>query len=120
MNRIYLDVTDLIEFLTRSESPSGVQRVVAEVTPLLIVTNHAHPVVLDRTRGVFVELSAAETETLVIEGVRSSTHRATVNLATVASATIERAKTAQPALIDTSCTLVFLGALWINLSLIHI
>jgi glycosyltransferase involved in cell wall biosynthesis len=114
MNRIYLDVTDLIEFLTRSESPSGVQRVVAEVVPLLIATNDAHPVVLDRTRGVFVELSSEETETLVTDGVRSSAHRAPVNLPAVANATIERAKTAQPALIDTSCTLVFLGALWIN------
>ena len=114
MNRIYLDVTDIVEFMTRSESPSGVQRVVAEVAPLLCSSIAAHPVVLDRTRGVFVELSTAETEALVTNGVRSYTHRATVDLAPVAGATIERATTAQPASIDTSCTLVFLGALWIN------
>lgn len=114
MNRIYLDVTDFVEFLTRSESPSGVQRVVAEVAPLLIASTAAHPVVLDRTRGVFVELTAAETETLVTGGVRSSTRHVSVNVASAADSTIERAKTANPAVIDTPCTLVFLGALWIN------
>ena len=57
MSTIYLDVTDYVEFLTRSESPSGVQRVVAEVSPLLMSSHAARPVLLDRARGVFVELT---------------------------------------------------------------
>lgn len=50
------DVSDLVEFYTRGESASGVQRVVAGISPDLI---HAggQPVVLDRARGVFTPLS---------------------------------------------------------------
>ena len=114
MVRSYLDVTDLIEFLTRSESPSGVQRVVAEVTPLLMASIGARPVLLDRSRGEFVELDPGESHELLTLGVRSCSHRDPVQLAALAEATLQRARTAQPALIDTSCTLVFLGALWIN------
>jgi glycosyltransferase involved in cell wall biosynthesis len=114
MDRSYLDVTDLIEFLTRSESPSGVQRVVAEVAPLLMASIGARPVLLDRSRGVFVELDPGESHELLTLGVRSCSHCDPVQLAALAEATIQRARTAQPALIDTSCTLVFLGALWIN------
>jgi glycosyltransferase involved in cell wall biosynthesis len=114
MDRSYLDVTDLIEFLTRSESPSGVQRVVAEVAPLLMASIGARPVLLDRSRGAFVELDPGESHELLTLGVRSCSHRDPVQLAALAEATLQRARTAQPALIDTSCTLVFLGALWIN------
>ena len=114
MDGLYLDVTDLIEFLTRSESPSGVQRVVAEVAPLLVASIGARPVLLDRSRGAFVELDPGESHELLMAGVRSCSHRDAGQLAALAGATIERARTAQPALIDTSCTLVFLGALWIN------
>ncbi|MDB0018655.1 glycosyltransferase family 4 protein [bacterium] len=114
MDRSYLDVTDLIEFLTRSESPSGVQRVVAEVAPLLMASIGARPVLLDRSRGAFVELDPGESHELLTLGVRSCSHCDPVQLAALAEATIQRARTAQPALIDTSCTLVFLGALWIN------
>ncbi|MDA9802846.1 glycosyltransferase family 4 protein [bacterium] len=114
MDRSYLDVTDLIEFLTRSESPSGVQRVVAEVAPLLMASIGARSVLLDRSRGAFVELDPGESHELLTHGVRSCSHCDPVQLAALAEATIQRARTAQPALIDTSCTLVFLGALWIN------
>ena len=44
MSTIYLDVTDYVEFLTRSESPSGVQRVVAEVSTLLMASHAAESV----------------------------------------------------------------------------
>ena len=60
-----LDVTEFVEFLTRKESVSGVQRVVAELTPRL---SQLHPVVLDRGRGVFVTLSPAEISLLTQVG----------------------------------------------------
>jgi hypothetical protein len=42
----FLDVTDLVEFLQRRESVSGVQRVIAQTVPLLLALGT--PVVLDR------------------------------------------------------------------------
>ncbi|MCH9738491.1 MAG: glycosyltransferase family 4 protein [Actinomycetia bacterium] len=100
-----LDVTDFVEFLTREESVSGVQRVVAELTPRL---SQSHPVVLDRGRGVFVALNPPEVALLSQQGFdRAST-------ATQAQQILERARTATPQVINTETVLVFLGALWIS------
>ena len=58
-----LDVTDLVEFLQRQESVSGVQRVIAETVPLMVDADPtARCIVLDRARGVFVTLTDAETK----------------------------------------------------------
>ena len=72
---LLLDVTDLVEFLQRRESVSGVQRVIAETAPLMLGDNAQAPaaaVILDRPRGVFVALTAAETQALILTGAASN------------------------------------------------
>ena len=112
----YLDVTDLVEFLQRKESVSGVQRVVVETTPrILAMDSNARAVVLDRTRGFFIALNAQEQQELITAGVRTNPNRD--KLAQQATRTLNRAQTAQPINTGTHSTLVFLGALWIADSL---
>lgn len=111
-----LDVTDLVEFLQRQESVSGVQRVIAETAPLLLAADaKAHAVVLDRGRGVFVALTSEETGALVRTGAGS--HNPAPDrpaLAAAATACLARAGAAEPVAIDEGTVLVFLGAVWIN------
>ena len=111
-----LDVTDLVEFLQRRESVSGVQRVLAETVPLLLDRDpDARPVVLDRPRGVFVALDAAETQGLLRTGARSDsplTDREA--LAAAATACLARAHQAPAVAIDPGTVLALLGAVWIN------
>jgi glycosyltransferase involved in cell wall biosynthesis len=116
-----LDVTDFVEFLTRKESVSGVQRVVAELTPRL---SQLHPVVLDRGRGVFVTLSPPEISLLAQVGYHDLTSPELANrvvtstdrnsIAAKAQQILDRARTAPPQVINTETVLVFLGALWIS------
>ena len=112
--RVFYDVTDLVEFCQRRESVSGVQRVVAEVVPLLLQRVSGECVFLDRSRGVFVSLIAEEREILIDEGVRASSSTDMDRLATIADGALSRGRTAEPAVLDSATTLVFLGALWIN------
>jgi len=91
-----LDVTDFVEFLGRGESVSGVQRVIAEVSPRL---TDIQPVVLDRARGEFIALTPTEV---------TQVHN--LNAAGI----LDRARTAQPVTINPDTILVFLGALWIS------
>ncbi len=119
--RSLLDVTDLIEFLQRQESVSGVQRVIAETAPLMLdapagtLDGRAAAVVLDRSRGAFVELTAGETATLIRTGAGSANpapdRRA---LAAAASACLDRARDAPAVRMTPGTVLVFLGAVWIN------
>ena len=113
--RVLFDVTDLVEFLQRQESVSGVQRVVAETVPLLISAPGHSSVLLDRHRGEFVKLTPSESETLILQGARAqSTQIDRAHLSSIAAATIPRASTASVLDINADDTLVFLGALWIN------
>jgi glycosyltransferase involved in cell wall biosynthesis len=111
-----LDVTDLVEFLQRQESVSGVQRVIAETVPLLLAADAAcRAVVLDRPRGVFVALTEQETQTLLRRGASAGAGIADrPALAGAASACLARAAGASPVAIDDRSVLVFLGAVWIN------
>ena len=112
----YLDVTDLIEFLQRRESVSGVQRVIAETAPLLMCDpDHAMtPILLDRTRGVFVALTDDEAATLIRAGARSESAADRDQLAATASSCIARAASAQPVYFDHESVIVYLGAVWIS------
>ncbi|MDC3376519.1 glycosyltransferase family 4 protein [Candidatus Nanopelagicales bacterium] len=114
MSSVFIDVTDLAEFLERQESVSGVQRVVVEVVPLLVQQPGAACVLLDRSRGVFVELTEDEKQTLIDRGVRNCSTLDRVNLANVSSQCLERARNADPVEFNDDSVLVFLGALWIN------
>lgn len=114
MTSVLLDVSDLVEFLQRRESVSGVQRVIAETAPLLVEQCAATCVFLDRARGEFVALSSTEQEILIDSGARSSTPADRDRLAAAATSALDRGRTSQPMIIDTDTTLVFLGALWIN------
>ena len=115
MPAIWLDVTDLVEFLQRQESVSGVQRVIAETAPLLMAADSGiTPVVLDRPRGVFVPLTAAEIERLLRQGAQSTSNLTRESLARAADACLARAHTADPVAITPESVIVFLGAVWIN------
>ena len=114
--RRLLEVTDLIEFLQRQESVSGVQRVIAETAPLMLAADSAMAaVVLDRFRGVFVTLTTDETARLIETGARSDNPSPDRDgMASAASACLERARSADPAAISADTVIVFLGAVWIN------
>lgn len=116
MSALLIDVTDLVEFLQRRESVSGVQRVIAETTPLLEIKSEviAHPVLLDRGRGVFVQLTHTEHHLLIQRGARAGSDATREELAMGADAAITRAATATQVKIANGDVLVFLGALWIN------
>jgi glycosyltransferase involved in cell wall biosynthesis len=104
---IWLDVTDLVEFLTRRESVSGVQRVIMGAAPLLISSQHSvHPVFLDRTRGVFVALTKSESDEIFGEdaGTRADT----------AEWILARGQTAQSVDWKPDDVALFLGAVWIH------
>jgi len=111
---ILIDVTDLVEFLQRRESVSGVQRVVAETAPLLVGQLAAACVFLDRARGEFVALTEPESHILIDQGARSNSNVPVEELAQVATSTLQRGHTAPPAAIGDHTTILFLGALWIN------
>ena len=111
---VLIDVTDLVEFCQRAESVSGVQRVVAEVAPLLIEASGARCVFLDRPRGLFIELNSEEQHKLVETGVRSKSSADRSVLAATADSAMARGQTAQPVPLGKDSVLVFLGALWIN------
>ncbi len=112
----YLDVTDLVEFLQRKESVSGVQRVVVETTPRILETHDkSQAVILDRARGLFIQLTKGECDSLIFDGVRTNPNRDA--LAQAANACLDRARFAVPVKVDAQAILVFLGALWIADSL---
>jgi glycosyltransferase involved in cell wall biosynthesis len=110
-----IDVTDLVEFLQRRESVSGVQRVIAQTAPLLISSSEhpAVPVILDRPSGAFIALTETEVETLLIAQVRAAQPDRD-STAAVATAALERARGADPVRVTPETVLVFLGAVWIN------
>lgn len=112
MQRVLLDVTDLVEFLQREESVSGVQRVIARTVPLLLERSGARAILLDRGRGVFVELSPEETASLLGDVAPTVVTRPAI--AAQASACLVRAHTAAPLVIDGDTTMVFMGAVWIS------
>ena len=116
MSAVLLEVTDLVEFLQRQESVSGVQRVIAETAPLMLAADpRVVPVLLDRSRGELVPLSVGEVDTLIRTGAGASHAQADrAGLPAAATAAIERARTAEPIGIDGETVLVFLGAVWIN------
>ncbi|CAB4903324.1 MAG: glycosyltransferase [Actinobacteria bacterium] len=116
MSALLIDVTDLVEFLQRRESVSGVQRVIAETTPLLEIKSEviAHPVLLDRGRGVFVQLTHTEHHVLIQRGARAGSDATRDELAAAADAAIARVGSAVPVKVQQGDVLVFLGALWIN------
>ena len=109
-----LDVTDLIEFLSRRESVSGVQRVVAQTVPLLAEAPETACVFLDRSRGVFIALTGDEQALLIGQGARAGSTASAETLAEAAVRTLGRGTTAAPTSIDDATVLVFLGAPWIN------
>jgi len=114
MTQVLLDVSDLVEFLQRRESVSGVQRVIAETAPLLIEHTSISCVFLDRARGEFIALTPQEQRTLIEQGARASTTTSRDELAAVARSTLERGCMATPVIVDVDTTVIFLGALWIN------
>ncbi len=112
-----LDVTDLVEFLQRRESVSGVQRVIAETAPLLMAAreNPAVPVLLDRGSGSFKALTDQEVAVLLSKVAAPHATRPTRDdLAEAANRCLARARTAESIDVTRDTVIVFLGAVWIN------
>jgi len=112
MTVVRIDVTDLVEFLQRQESVSGVQRVIAQTAPLLLSDPRANAVILDRGRGVFVDLDAHEVNHLLMASHASALSRS--QTAIEATACLTRIATADPSTIGEDSVMLFLGAVWIN------
>ena len=108
---LWIDVTDLVEFIASGSTVSGVQRVEAQLAPLLLGDN-TQAVILDRGRGTFIALTEQETSDLIVNGVCGGVAIATEQ----ARLCIERALTADPVLLssETNSVLLVLGAAWIN------
>ncbi|MDP1876050.1 MAG: hypothetical protein Q8M17_00625, partial [Actinomycetota bacterium] len=107
-----VEVTDLVEFLQREESASGVQRVIAQTAPRVIAQNPpARAVVLDRASGRLVALSDDEARAVLQPGDGAAERAAR---AAAASGILARARTAAAAAIDSETTIAYLGAVWIN------
>ena len=102
-----MDVTDLLEFTTRGESPSGVQRVVLGVLPHLVASS-VGVIALDRGRGAFVELEPTRVLEATRPGPRSSE---------AARALIGELSGRAPVAVDENTVVLFPGAVWINDSL---
>ena len=111
---VMIDVTDLVEFVSRRESVSGVQRVVAQTCPLLIESLDARCVFLDRRRGVFIALTGRELDVLIYRGARSRSDADPDLLADAAVEALQRGHAADAVAITDQSILLFLGALWIN------
>lgn len=116
---IALDVTDLVEFLGRRESVSGVQRVIAETVPLLreSLTDcgyQVRSVMLDRVRGDFVEVPSDLERVLIDQGARTGSGMDRAALAEAAERLIERSRILSGVEFSADDVLVFLGALWIS------
>jgi len=84
------------------------------MSPLLAAQVQGSFVILDRPRGVFVELTEAEVEDVITQGARASAGVDRELMAKRADSIRERAGTAPPTVMSFDIKLVFLGALWIN------
>lgn len=108
---LWIDVTDVVEFLASGTTVSGVQRVSANLTPLLL-TDNSRAVMLDRSRGGFVELTDHEITDLITHGVQGGVAVS----AQQAHECLDRVRTAP--LVDftthSQSVLLCLGAVWIN------
>ena len=102
-----VDVTDLIEFYGRSESSSGVQRVIEGVLPFLLEAG-LQPIALDRSRGCLV---AVDLGTLDAMGRLWDSR---VERSQIAHAEL-RELAQRPALgVNRDSVIVFPGAVWIS------
>ena len=103
----YLDITDLLEFYSRRESSSGVQRVIEGVAPHLLEAG-LRPVSLDRKRGVLVEIDPQSVRSM-IEATDERSERASAALTQ-----LDQLQPRKPIAIDQTTTIVFPGAVWIS------
>ena len=103
----YLDVTDLLEFYGRSESSSGVQRVIEGVLPHLMESGLT-PIALDRSRGSLVAVDST-TLSLMLDGGDDRATRAQT-----AQAEVSRLPGKPPLVVDDQTVIVFPGAVWIS------
>ena len=105
-----VDVTDLIEFVARGESPSGVQRVEMGVLPDLI-SRGSRVTALDRGRGVLVELDPQEISPLTDSAALGRPGAGVAQRLIVSL-------TERPELqVSPESVVLFPGAVWINDSL---
>jgi glycosyltransferase involved in cell wall biosynthesis len=110
VSRTWIDVTDLIEFWQRQESVSGVQRVIARTAPILLAhIPESAAIMLDRGRGVFVQLSRAEQQQLL--PADEPAHPS--EMAAAARHAIARVSSAPAIDARPGDVALFLGAVWI-------
>ena len=110
---MWVDVTDVVEFFTRKESPSGVQRVVLGVLPALMESG-ARLMVLDSSRGLFVELVDQEKAFFADASEIPDNETSRVERSTTALSILERAHNGREVIFTMEDVGLFLGATWIN------
>ena len=103
----YLDITDLLEFYGRSESSSGVQRVIEGVLPYLVEAGLS-PIALDRSRGSLVAMDPARLSSMLDGGDDRVTR------AQMAQAEITLLAGRPVLAVDDQSVIVFPGAVWIS------
>ena len=102
-----VDVTDLLEFYGRSESSSGVQRVIEGVLPFLLESG-LQPVALDRGRGCLVSVEPARLRAM--DGLRD----ARAERAEAARDELRELSQRPALVVDVGTVIVFPGAVWIS------
>jgi glycosyltransferase involved in cell wall biosynthesis len=103
----FLDISDLVEFYAREESPSGVQRVIENVAPFFL-DRGVIALSFDRARGLLVPIPAAESSCLVDPKTPRHTRGA------LARAIIDKCSRRPPLVAGAGTVVLFPGAVWIN------
>lgn len=103
----YVDVTDLIEFYGRSESSSGVQRVIEGVLPFLLESG-LQPIALDRSRGCLVAVDAVRLDAM------GELRDSRADRAETARAELHELSHRAALAVDRDSVIVFPGAVWIS------
>ena len=106
---IWVDMTDLVHFAQGHDPVSGVQRVVAEVGCLLA---GAEPVIVDRDRGVWVQLP--EAVRVISKGLRGQGDLDRDQVSLAADQAISEIPSREPVDMGSDDVLVVLGSSWID------
>ena len=102
-----LDVTDLLEFYSRGESSSGVQRVIEGVAPHLLEAGFT-PIALDRSRGILVEVGRSEFSALLaLDGDRETRSVRSIH-------EIHQLSHRDAVMVNSEAAILFPGAVWIS------
>lgn len=108
---MWADLTDLVRFSAGGDPPSGVQRVVAEVIPLI---PDIQPVIWDTAGARWAQVPAAERSLLIDQGLRLGSPLTRDQVRHAAEACLGALPTFPRAKLQRGDVLVQLGSPWID------